>query len=49
MVDPEARTLETFKLGPGGWLVGAAFNEGDDVRALPFETLTVPLNALWPD
>jgi Uma2 family endonuclease len=49
MVDPEARTLETFKLGPGGWLVGAAFKEGDDVRALPFETLTVPLNALWPD
>jgi Uma2 family endonuclease len=49
MLDPEARTLETFRLGPEGWLVGAAFKEGEEVRAAPFETLAFPLSALWPD
>jgi len=49
MLDPEARTLETFRLAPEGWVVGAAFKEGDEVRAAPFETLGFPLSALWPD
>jgi Uma2 family endonuclease len=49
MLDPEAGTLETFRLGPEGWLVGAAFTEGDEVRAAPFEVLGFPLSALWPD
>ena len=32
-----------------GWTLPAAFQDGDDIRAAPFEALAFPLNALWPD
>jgi Uma2 family endonuclease len=49
LLDPEARTLEAFILTGGAWTLAAAFQEGDDIRAAPFETLSFPLAALWPD
>ena len=49
LVDPDARTLEAFTLLAGAWTLAAAFQDGDDVRAAPFEALAFPLGALWPD
>ena len=49
LLDPDARTLETFRLAAGAWTLAAAFGEDDEVRAAPFETLTFPLAVLWPD
>jgi hypothetical protein len=49
LLDPDARTLEAFLLADGAWTLTAAFQDGDDIRAAPFETLAFPLNALWPD
>ena len=49
LVDPEARTLEAFALADTVWRLAAAFQDGDDVRAVPFETLAFPLATLWPD
>jgi Uma2 family endonuclease len=49
LVDPDARTLEAFTLRAGAWTLTAAFQDGDDVRAAPFEALAFPLGALWPD
>jgi Uma2 family endonuclease len=49
LVDPDARTLEAFTLDAGRWTLAAAFQDGDDIRAAPFEALTFPLGALWPD
>ena len=49
LVDPEARTLEAFTLDAGRWTLAAAFQDGDDIRAAPFEALVFPLGALWPD
>jgi Uma2 family endonuclease len=49
LVDPDARTLEALTLTAGAWTLTAAFQDGDTIRAAPFEALTFPLNALWPD
>jgi Putative restriction endonuclease len=49
LVDPDARTLEAFTLLAGAWTLTAAFQDGDDIRAVPFEALAFPLGALWPD
>ena len=49
LVDPDARTFEAFTLTAGAWTLAAAFQDGDDVRAAPFEALAFPLGALWPD
>ncbi len=49
LVDPDARTLEAFTLEAGRWTLAAAFQDGDDIRAAPFEALAFPLEALWPD
>lgn len=49
LVDPDARTLEAFALVAAAWTLAAAFQDGDDIRAAPFEALAFPLAALWPD
>jgi hypothetical protein len=49
LLDPDARTLETFTLNAGAWTLAAAFQDGDEIRAVPFEALAFPLNALWPE
>ena len=43
LVDPDARTLEAFTLLAGAWTLAAAFQDGDDIRAAPFEALAFPL------
>ena len=47
--DPDARTLEAFALVAGAWTLAAAFQDGEDIRAAPFEALAFPLSTLWPD
>jgi Uma2 family endonuclease len=49
LLDPDARTLEAFTLTAGAWTLTAAFQDGDDIRAAPFDALVFPLGALWPD
>jgi Uma2 family endonuclease len=49
LLDPDARTLEAFVLASGAWTLAAAFGDGAEVRAAPFESLAFPLGALWPD
>jgi Uma2 family endonuclease len=49
LVDPDAGTLEAFALTAGAWTLAAAFQDGDAIRAAPFDGLAFPLNALWPD
>jgi Uma2 family endonuclease len=39
LVDPDARTLEAFTLTAGAWTLTAAFQDGDAIRAAPFEAL----------
>jgi Uma2 family endonuclease len=49
LVDPSARTLETFKLSDGQWILLASFVDAADVAVEPFEAVAFPLDALWPD
>jgi Uma2 family endonuclease len=49
LVDPEARTLEVFARSGAAWTLAAACQDGEDVRAVPFEALAFPLATLWPD
>lgn len=46
-VNPLARTLEVFRLSPGGWLLGATHAGAERVRAEPFEAVELELAALW--
>ena len=50
LVDPAARTLELFALGPDGYVVSGG-GEGDEViRAAPYEAVPLDLARLWlPD
>ena len=49
LIDPEARTLEVFKLESGKWLLASAFAEDDKVRAEPFQEIEFALGNLWLD
>ncbi len=48
-VDPDARTLEAFELRDGQWLFLATLSDSDPVSLIPFDAITFPLNALWPE
>ena len=48
-VDPDARTLEAFELREGRWLLLATLVDDAPVSLPPFEAITFPLDALWPD
>lgn len=48
-VDPLARTLEAFALRDGVWALIAALKDDEEVRVPPFDAITFPLSALWPD
>ena len=48
-VDPDARTLEAFELREGHWLLLTTLVEDAPVSLPPFEAITFPLDALWPD
>lgn len=47
LVDPDVRTLEAFTLAGGKWVLDATFQDGDEVRAAPFEALGFSLGTLW--
>lgn len=47
LVDPEARTLEAFSLEAGRWVLTGSFQDGETVRAAPFEGVGLDLGALW--
>ena len=48
-VDPDARTLEAFALREGHWLLLATLADNAPVSLPPFDAITFPLEALWPD
>ncbi len=48
-VDPEARILEAFERHDGRWVVIATLSDTDPVSLLPFDAITFPLDALWPE
>ncbi len=48
-VDPDARTLEAFALRDGRWLLLATLVDDAPVSLPPFDAITFPLDALWPE
>ena len=49
LVDPKPRTLEVLSLRSDAWDRVAALKDGDDVSVPPFEAISFPLSALWPE
>lgn len=49
LVDPDARTLEAFKLSDSQWLLLASFVDEADVAVEPFDAVPFPLAALWAE
>ena len=48
-VDPDARTLEAFELRDEQWLLLATLADHAPVSLPPFDAITFPLDALWPE
>ena len=48
LVDPEAQTLEVFRLDGEGWRLAGTWAGTDKVRAEPFEAVELELALLWP-
>ena len=46
-VDPDARTLEAFKLRDGQWCLIASLSGDDAVSVPPFEAISFDLSGLW--
>jgi len=47
LIDPEARTLEVFRLETGHWLLLGAHADASRVRAEPFDAVEIDLFRLW--
>jgi len=47
LIDPEARTLEVFRLETGHWLLLGAYADASRVRAEPFDAVEIDLFRLW--
>ena len=48
-VDPDVRTLEAFELRKGQWVLLGTLADDAPVALPPFEAVTFPLGALWPN
>ena len=48
LVDPSDRTLETFELREGQWVLIASAQDDDPVCLRPFDAVTFSLADLWP-
>jgi len=48
LVDPLARTLEVMELREGHWVLLATLADDDPVSQPPFDAISFPLDALWP-
>ncbi|HEX9986539.1 MAG TPA: Uma2 family endonuclease [Thermoanaerobaculia bacterium] len=49
LIDPMQKTLEVFRLSDGHWLLIAAHEGEDVVRAEPFDAIELNLGYLWVD
>lgn len=49
IVDVDARTLTTHKLIEGRWVEIGVFGEGDEIRAEPFDAVTLSMEGWWPE
>ncbi len=47
LIDPLLRTLEAFELESGRWFLRATYRDDALVRAAPFESMELTLDALW--
>ena len=48
LVDPDARTLEVYRLEQGAqWLLLATLKDDDPLRQPPFDALEIRLASLW--
>jgi Uma2 family endonuclease len=47
LLDPLAKTMDTFRLESGGWRLPASFSENDKVREEPFQDIEIDLGNLW--
>ena len=47
LVDPDARTLEVYRLEGQHWLLLTTLKENDPVRQPPFDATEFPLDRLW--
>ncbi len=47
LVDPNAKTLDVFRLEAGRWVVAGLYVEDDKARAEPFQEVEIDLNELW--
>lgn len=47
LVEPDARTLEAYRLDGEGWHRLGAWADADKVRAAPFEAVELDLSLLW--
>ena len=48
LVDPLIRTLESYRLTPDGYLLLRTYGGSQQVRAQPFEAVSLDLACLWP-
>ena len=48
-LDPDARTLEAFELRNGLWALLATLVDDAPVSLPPFDAISFPLNAIWPE
>jgi Uma2 family endonuclease len=48
LIDPDAQTLEVFRLDGARWLLVGTWSGTDKVRAEPFDALELDLALLWP-
>jgi Uma2 family endonuclease len=49
LVDPEARTLEAFRLAAGAWTLAAALAGDAEASVPPFDAIAFPLADLWAE
>ena len=48
-LDPDAKTLEAFELRDGLWVLLATLVDDAQVSLPPFDAISFPLGALWPE
>ncbi|MDR3568199.1 MAG: Uma2 family endonuclease [Syntrophobacteraceae bacterium] len=47
LIDPDAKTMDAFRLESGRWSLLASFSESDEVRVEPFQEIEISLEDLW--
>jgi Uma2 family endonuclease len=47
IVDPELKTVQTFRCEGGRWVLLETFRDGDRMRAEPFAEVELDLSVLW--